>query len=93
MSRSAASVGGGASAGLAADQLEQLRGLLAHQGGITAALDVEPDQRLGVRRAEIETPRIELEAYPVGQVLAARRWGGSGEYPLDASPRRRVRDG
>src|SRR5688500_1173987 len=79
----------GQSAGLTADQLEQLRGLGAHQISIATALDVEPDQRLGVGCAEVETPGIELEAYPVGEVFALRRGRVARRAPLDG--RRAVR--
>src|SRR5687767_7674843 len=80
----------GQSAGLTADQLEQLRGLGVHQISIATALDVEPDQRLGVGCAEVETPGIELEAYPVGEVFAPRRWPVARKDPLER--RRAVRD-
>src|SRR5512134_699545 len=60
------------SARLAADQREQLGGLFAHQRLIAAALDVQADQGLGVRRAQVETPAVEFDAHAVGVVDALR---------------------
>ncbi len=54
------------SARLAAEQLEQLGRLCRISCCVAAALDVQAQQRLGVRRAQVEAPIGELDAEPVG---------------------------
>src|SRR5690606_9634857 len=57
----------------AADQGKQLGRLLLHELPIAPALYVQPNQRLGVGRTQIEAPTVELHGKSVGEVFAARR--------------------
>src|SRR5690606_27081263 len=71
---------------LPADLREQLVRLRAHRRRVAAALDVEPEQRLGIRGAQVETPVVELDADAVDVLdpLRTRR-----VLLLDAPHRRR----
>src|SRR5690242_14881682 len=56
------------SSGLAAEQREELLGAPAHQLLVAPALDVQAQQRLRVRAAQIEAPVREVDAEAVGAV-------------------------
>src|SRR5690606_35830791 len=87
---------------LPADLREQLVRLRAHQRRVAAALDVEPEQRLGIRGAQVETPVVELDADAVDvldplrtrRVLlldAPHRRRGVFDAPVDLAARRKER--
>src|SRR5437879_13617423 len=62
---------------LAPDQREHLRGLLLEQPG-RPGLDVQAEERLGVRRSNVEPPVLELHREAVQAVLVP-----VGERPRD----------
>src|SRR6476620_11043910 len=60
------------SARLAADQRQRFPCFAAHQHFVAAAFDVQADQRLGMRRTQVEAPLLELEAHAVGVIDGSR---------------------
>src|SRR5690606_26722548 len=55
----------GPRSGHVVEQSEDLAGLFLHQRLVAAALDVQADDGLGVRGAQVEAPVVEFDAHPV----------------------------
>src|SRR6058998_3828934 len=62
------------------DQSEDLGGLFLEQV-LAASLDIQPQQRLRIRRAQVEPPVVVLDRQAVQAILASSRKGR--RHPLD----------
>ena len=54
----------------AIEQPQYLSGLLLHQCHTAARLDVQTQQRFGIRAAQIEAPTVKFHRQPVGEIDA-----------------------